>query len=326
MKKIAKYAAYLIGIIVVAIIGLLTYVKFFLPNIGDAPTLKVEATDAKIERGKYLANHVTLCIDCHSTRDWSSFTGPLVAGTEGKGGETFDQKLGFPGKFIAPNITPYHLQNWTDGEIFRAVTSGVSKDGRALFAIMPYHHYGELDTKDIESIIAYIRRLKPIESNHEISSPDFPMNFIINTLPKKPAFTSIPQKSDKINYGKYMITAAGCIDCHTKQEKGEFVGQLYAGGFEFKLPDGSTVRSANITPDNATGIGNWTEDEFVQTFKKYADSSYVNPKIHSGEMQTLMPWIMYSGMDKGDLEAIYAYLRSLAPVVNKVEKFTAAKN
>jgi len=325
MMKILKITGYVVGVIAILIIGLLSYVKFALPDVGPSPEIKVEITIEKMERGNYLANHVMLCMACHSTRDWSLFSGPMISGTEGKGGETFDQKLGFPGKYIAPNITPFRLKNWTDGEIFRAVTSGVSKDGRALFPIMPHHLYGQLDKNDIESVIAYIRSLKPIENETEISSSDFPMNFIINTIPKKPSFSKIPQQSDKINYGKYMITAAGCIDCHTKSDKGEFVGELYAGGFEFKLQDGSIVRSANLTPDKTTGLGNWTSEQFINRFKMYVDSSYVNQKVTPGRFQTVMPWTMFSGMNKADLEAIFAYLQSLSPVKNQVEKFTPSK-
>ena len=325
MMKILKITGYVVGVIAILIIGLLSYVKFALPDVGPSPEIKVEITIEKMERGNYLANHVMLCMDCHSTRDWGLFSGPMISGTEGKGGETFDQKLGFPGKYIAPNITPFRLKNWTDGEIFRAVTSGVSKDGRALFPLMPHHLYGQLDKNDIESVIAYIRSLKPIENETEISSSDFPMNFIINTLPKKPSFSKIPQQSDKINYGKYMITAAGCIDCHTKSDKGEFVGELDAGGFEFELQDGSVVRSANLTPDKTTGLGNWTSEQFINRFKIYVDSSYVNQKVTPGRFQTAMPWTMYSGMNKTDLEAIFAYLQSLSPVKNQVEKFTPSK-
>jgi len=325
MMKILKITGYVVGVIAILITGLLSYVKFALPDVGPSPEIKVEITIEKMERGNYLANHVMLCMACHSTRDWSLFSGPMISGTEGKGGETFDQKLGFPGKYIAPNITPFRLKNWTDGEIFRAVTSWVSKDGRALFPIMPHHLYGQLDKNDIESVIAYIRSLKPIENETEISSSDFPMNFIINTIPKKPSFSKIPQQSDKINYGKYMITAAGCIDCHTKSDKGEFVGELYAGGFEFKLQDGSIVRSANLTPDKTTGLGNWTSEQFINRFKMYVDSSYVNQKVTPGRFQTVMPWTMFSGMNKADLEAIFAYLQSLSPVKNQVEKFTPSK-
>ncbi len=325
MKKLLKILGYGLLAVLIIVIGLLTYVKTMLPNVGPASELKVQITPEKIDRGKYLANHVMLCMDCHSTRDWSLFSGPITTGTEGKGGELFDQKLGFPGKYIAPNITPFSLQNWTDGEIFRAVTSGVSKDNRALFPIMPHHLYGQLDKNDIEAVIAYIRGLSPIENKPEISKSDFPMNFIINTIPKKPNFVTVPEKSDKIKYGKYMITAAACMDCHTKQEKGKFVGELYAGGFEFKLQDGSVVRSANLTPDKETGLGNWTSEQFINRFKKYTDSSYVNPKVAPGEFQSTMPWTMYSGMKNEDLQAIFAYIQSIPPVKNQVEKFTPSK-
>ena len=325
MKKFFKYFVYFLGVALLLILGAIVYLKFFLPNTGPAPDLKVDMSTENIERGKYLANHVSVCIDCHSTRDWSTFSGPLVVGTEGKGGGIFNQQLGFPGTYFAPNLTPYHLIDWTDGEIFRAITTGVSKDGRALFNVMPYLHFGKMDKKDIEAIIAYIRTLKPIENNVSSSSSDFPMNFLINTLPEKAQFTTMPAKSDELNYGSYVINAAGCAECHTKREKGKPVGKPFAGGFEFKLPDGSVLTSANITPDKATGIGTWTKEEFIQKFKMYTDSSYVNHKVNRGELQTLMPWTMYSGMKTEDLEAIFTYLQSVASVNNKIEKFKPAK-
>lgn len=324
MKKFTKIAVRILGVLVVLIALLLTYVKIMLPSVGDAPDLKIPLTPENTERGRYLANHVMVCIDCHSTRDWSYFAGPPLVGTEGKGGEIFDQKLGFPGRYIANNITPFHLGEWTDGEIFRAITTGVSKDGRALFSIMPYHNFGQLDKRDIHSVIAYIRGLSPIAHETEKSASDFPMNFIIHTLPGKAAFSDRPPVSDTLNYGKYMITAAGCMDCHTKQEQGKFVGELFAGGFEFKFPDGSVVRSSNLTPHKETGIGGWTKEHFIQRFKTYGDSTYARLRVKPGEFQTTMPWTMYAGMKEEDLAAIYTYLQSLKPVENRVEKFDNA--
>lgn len=324
MNKFLKIFLYIILAIALLIGGLLTYLKTMLPNVGEAPDIKIEMTPERIERGKYLANHVMVCIDCHSTRDWSKFAGPPLEGTYGKGGEVFDQKLGFPGKFVASNITPANLKSWSDGEIFRAVTSGVGKDGRALFPIMPHIGYGQLDEEDIKSVIAYIRTLEPIENQTEPSEASFPMNFIINTIPKKPNFNKIPPQSDKIAYGKYLVTAASCNDCHTKQEKGEFVGAPYAGGFEFKLPDGSVVTSANITP-HATGIGNWSEEKFIARFKHYTDSTYVSHQIKPGEFQSMMPWTMYGGMTELDLSAIYHYLKTLKPENNIISVFKPAK-
>src|SRR6185312_640012 len=138
MKKFFKFLGYLLIVIIVAVAGLLTYVKAALPKIAPAPDMKITATPEMVKRGWYLANRVCLCVDCHSERDFSKFGGPLVPTTIGQGGEIFDQKYGFPGSFIPKNITPYHLGNWTDGEIYRAITTGVSKDGRALFPLMPY--------------------------------------------------------------------------------------------------------------------------------------------------------------------------------------------
>ncbi|MFZ1676871.1 MAG: cytochrome c [Saprospiraceae bacterium] len=325
MKKVLKFLLILIAIVVVGIAALLTYLKTALPNVGPAPDLKVEATPERIERGKYLANYVMVCIDCHSSRDWSLFAGPIVRGTEGKGGDVFDQTLGFPGAYVAKNITPAALSSWTDGEIFRAITTGVSKDGHPLFPIMPYPNFGQLDEEDIKSVIAYIRTLPGIENAPAKSHSDFPMNFIINTIPQKAKLVKAPSRDNTVEYGKYLVTAASCHTCHTRQEKGKFVGEDFAGGREFPFPDGSIARSANITP-HATGIGNWTEEMFMKKFRQYSDSTYQDRKVTPGTQQTLMPWTMYTHMEDRDLKAIFAYLKTLPPVDNFPEKFTTASS
>src|ERR1051325_10490110 len=90
MKRILKIVGYTIVILVIVVAGLLVYVKTALPNVGDPENLTIEYTPARIERGKYLANSVCVCMDCHSTRDFTKFSGPLVEGTLGKGGDRFD--------------------------------------------------------------------------------------------------------------------------------------------------------------------------------------------------------------------------------------------
>src|SRR5690606_18891685 len=125
------------------------------------------------ERGKYLANSVALCVDCHSTRDWSRFAGPMLPDSIGGGGEVFDQQLGFPGRWYAANITPYALGDWTDGEVYHAITTGVNKKGKALFPIMGYHRFGKMDEEDIKSIVAYIRTFAPVERIIPEGQPDF---------------------------------------------------------------------------------------------------------------------------------------------------------
>ena len=323
MKALKILGKVLAGLIVLIAAGII-YVKAALPNTGAASDIKIERTAARIERGKYLANHVTVCMDCHSTRDWSKYAGPLT-GALGGGGEEFNQEMGFPGKFYAPNITPYTLASWTDGEIFRAVTTGVNKSGKALFPVMAYHRFGQLDQEDIYSVIAYIRELPPVKKEIPKSEPDFPVNILINTMPVQASFTSRPSEMDQIAYGKYLITATGCVDCHSKTDKGSVIpGTEFGGGMEFAGPNG-IIRSPNITMHKVNGIGNWTKESFVSRFKAYTDSSYVPHKVLPDEINTPMPWVMYSGMKEQDLAAIYAYLSTVKPIDHQVVRIEKKK-
>lgn len=325
MKKVIKVFLFVLVVAAVGITGFIGYVKLALPDVGEAPALKIELTPERVERGRYLANSVTICMDCHSSRDWSKFSGPIIPGTFGKGGDRFDHSVGFPGVYHAKNITPAGISRYTDGELYRVITTGVNKEGRAMFPVMPYLYYGKMDQEDIYSIIAYIRSLEPIENQVAESESDFPMNIIINTIPSAPAHVKRPAPSDEVAYGGYMVNAAGCIECHTQVDKGQIIPELaFGGGRAFNFPDGSTIRSSNISPDDQTGIGKWTKEMFVQRFKMYADSSYVLPNVQPGEFNSIMPWTMYSTMKDEDLAAIYTYLRSVKPINNPVVKFSPA--
>jgi hypothetical protein len=135
-------------LLAIALTGAVTYIKVVLPDVGEAAQLNVDVTDERIEHGRYLANAVAVCMDCHSTRDWSKFSGPIIPGTEGKGGERFDQIMGFPGVYFSKNITPAGIQRYSDGELYRLITMGVTKEGRAVFPVMPYPYYGKMDEED----------------------------------------------------------------------------------------------------------------------------------------------------------------------------------
>ncbi|HSK73624.1 MAG TPA: c-type cytochrome [Pyrinomonadaceae bacterium] len=320
MKKFLKFALAALGVVIVIFFLLIFYVLYFLPRV-PVENIKVEITPERIERGKYLAENVAQCIDCHSTRDWSKFSGPAVPGTEGKGGEAFDRKFGFPGAYYAPNITPFHLKDWSDGEVYRAITSGISKDGRALFPIMPYPSFGKMDKEDIYSIIAYIRSLPSIENTTPESESDFPMNIIINTIPSESSLSPRPAPTDTLNYGKYLVNAASCAECHTPANRGQIIEDLmYSGGRYFEMPQG-TVISKNITPDKQTGIGNWTREDFITRFKAFENNAhYASDGLSTQDFNTIMPWANYAKMTEEDLGAIYAYLMSVKPISNKVEK------
>ena len=316
MKAIKIVGKIFAGLVIIVLAGII-YVKTALPSTGAAPDIKIERTAARVARGEYLANHVTVCMDCHSTRDWSRFAGPPSGGF-GAGGEAFTKDMGFPGNFYAPNITPYSLAKWTDGEIFRAVTTGVNKDGKALFPVMAYHRFGQLDQEDIYSVIAYIRELPAVKRDIPESEPDFPVNILINTMPKEANLTKRPSEADQVAYGKYLITATGCVDCHSKTEQGSvIVGTEFGGGMEFAGPNG-IMRSPNITMHKQTGIGNWTKEAFVARFKAFVDSSYVSPEMAPDGINTPMPWTMYAGMKETDLNAIFAYLNTVKQIDNQV--------
>ena len=147
----------------------------------------------------------------------------------------------------------------------------------------------------------------------------------------------------QVKRGQYLVTVSGCIDCHAPKiftAKGpEPDPALFLSGApaNTKLGDlpanfigpnawGAVCTNdmttwvgpwgvsfaANLTPDEATGIGSWTEDSFVQSIR-------TGKHMGSGrEILPPMPWPMYRNMTDQDLKAIFAYLKSLKPVTNEV--------
>ncbi|MCX6287312.1 MAG: cytochrome C [Bacteroidetes bacterium] len=319
-KRWAWILGGLLAALVFIVIAVMLYIRFALPNV-PLQNITVQITPERVARGQYFANHVTVCMDCHSKRAWDRFSGPPVTGTIGKGGEIFDRKMGFPGAFSSPNITPFKLNEWTDAEIYRAITSGENKDGNAMFPIMPYFAYGTLDNEDIFSIIAYIRSIPSIHNTPPPSNPAFPMNLVVRTFPRKANPATRPPESDTMKYGEYLVRASGCIECHTTAEHGQIVKELaFSGGREFIMPNG-VLTSPNITPDMETGIGKMGREDFIKRFKGYDPATYNAPKLGNKDMPTIMPWTMYAGMNIKDLGAIYAYLHSLPAKMNVVVKW-----
>jgi mono/diheme cytochrome c family protein len=321
MKKIIKIAKILfITLVVVGVSGYIYFNNAY-PKMIEVENIQIERTPERIEKGRYIFNHVAACVDCHSERDMSKLSAPVKPGTEGKGGDKFDEEFGLPGTFYARNITPYKLESWTDGEILRAITEGISKDGTALFPIMPYLVFGKMDKEDIYSVIAYIRTLPAIQNDPPKSKANFPMNMIMKTIPTKKMFKPKPDPSNTVEYGKYLVELASCTDCHTPHEDGKPVdGKYLSGGMEIKLPANTVVRTGNLTP-HETGLGSWTKEQFIKRFKESMNPAYSNTPYVPGQFQTIMPWTVYGGMKEEDLGAIYDYLRTIPAVQNQVEKF-----
>ena len=324
MKTLLKIVAGLVVLLLVVAACGYGYLMFAFPKVPPAPTVKFDASPERLARGKYLNDHVVGCTTCHTRRDWTKFSGPVKSELLGAGGESFN--LGPAGMLYSKNITPAALSSWSDGELLRAVTQGVSKDGTPLFPLMPYPHFGAMAEDDVHAVLAYIRSLKAIEGTAPPRKLNFPLNFIVRTIPGPNTYQARPKPEDKVAYGKYLTQAALCSDCHTPiDDRGTpLPGMDFAGGQEF-VETGYRSRSANITPDANTGIGSWTEQQFIDKFKAFENSDGATLGEKERTQNTVMPITAYAGMTREDLSSIYAYLRTLKPVTNRINKFPDAK-
>jgi mono/diheme cytochrome c family protein len=112
------------------------------------------------------------------------------------------------------------------------------------------------------------------------------------------------KSSDVIARGEYLARAGDCTACHTAPE-----GRLFAGGRAMPTPFG-TIYTSNITPDPEAGIGKWSADDFYRTMHsgRFPDGGLIYPA---------MPFASYTKVTRADSDAIFAYLRSIAPVNQK---------
>jgi mono/diheme cytochrome c family protein len=108
-------------------------------------------------------------------------------------------------------------------------------------------------------------------------------------------------KASLVERGEYLARAADCMVCHTTAG-----GKPYAGGLAFKLPFGA-LYSTNITPDKETGIGNYSDQEFL-------DAVHRGVRRDGARLYPAMPFVSYTYITDADTLAIKAYLFSLAPV------------
>jgi mono/diheme cytochrome c family protein len=312
MKQLSGYNAIL----------LLLSASIFMASCNNSSNSPAnEPLAAKIQRGDYLVNAVANCMHCHADRDFTKFGGPPVPGTEGKGGQR-------KGVYVR-NITPTVLGSWTDQEIERAITTGITNVGDTLFVTMPYMNYKYLTKYDAESIVAYLHTLKPIadsvpKRNLDQFQPgrltslyhEFYVNDIYKALDQ-------PQPDKELLKGKYLVTLAGCIGCHTNLDLKLLAykrDSVFAGGLLFNKPENKfKVLSANITPDTTTGIGAWTEEMFLAKFKIYRDKESYN--YDPGKYNSEMPWTIFANMTDDDIKSIYKYLRTIKPIKHMVTKW-----
>lgn len=314
-----------IGFAVVApFLVLFAYLLFF-PQSVPIRDIEVEPTFERLARGKYLARHVTRCMSCHSNRDFRFFSGPVVEETLGQGGrEIFDNH--FVTRVYAKNITRAAIGEWSDGEVMRALTSGLNASGTTINPAMPWEDFAQMSEPDILAIVAYLRTLNPIETEDYPVTVGATERFFLRLRPREATLLNKTPDPSSSEYPAYITRVAGCGPCHTPTIRNGYPNSsmAFAGGLSIKLEDGSISRSTNITPDEATGIGRWSKERFVSDFKHREAVKLSQERLLPGEFNTTMPWAEYSGMTEEDLGAIYDYLTGLTPIHNPVQKFTAA--
>jgi len=114
------------------------------------------------------------------------------------------------------------------------------------------------------------------------------------------------QDFSQLDKGRYLTVVSDCAACHT--QKGS--DQAFAGGRPIETPFG-TLLASNITPDRDTGIGAWTDDEFVNALTKGTGR-------HGAHLYPAMPYNYLTKLSRDDALAIRAYLKSVPPVSHQV--------
>jgi mono/diheme cytochrome c family protein len=149
-------------------------------------------------------------------------------------------------------------------------------------------------------------------------------------------------QEQKVQRGSYLVNAMGCDDCHSPKKMGphgpEVIEELRFSGYPSERPiikpDSNSIKqgwslfgtdftsaagvwgmsfAANITSD-ATGIGNWKEEQFIKAIREGKWKGLDN----SRPLLPPMPWFEYKNLTDEDLQSIFAYLKTTKPVKNIV--------
>ncbi|MFW5947159.1 MAG: c-type cytochrome [Gemmatimonadota bacterium] len=247
-------------------------------------------TDAdRVQRGEHLAR-IRGCGDCHAD--------------DGGGSAFFDDPM--IGRLWASNLTSGEggiAGAYTDRDWDRAVRHGIGPDDRPLL-FMPSHEYWLLSDDDLAAIIAHYRSAPPVNRLPRDARigplgrvlhltgqlPLVPAALIEHGAPRPPA----PAPGPTTEYGRYL--ASGCTGCH---------GPGLSGG---KIPGGDPAwpPARNITPDEATGIGGWSQADLARALREGVrpDGSAIDPS---------MPVSASRHMTDTEIAALYAYLMSVEP-------------
>lgn len=317
MRKAFKVILITVILIVVVAGAFALFVNFRGMPVYKKETIamKVESSPERVARGKKLAS--MLCRSCHYNEQTQKFTGRLLT-----------EAPQF-GEIHSANITKdpvAGIGNISDGDLIYFIRTGIKSNGEYVPPYMPKLIH--IADEDLYSIIAYLRSDDPYIQADNTRAPKTDPSFLTKFLltikafkpfefPKKPI--PLPDTTNMINWGKYIaLYQYECYSCHSKDfatnnyKTPEKSPGFYGGGNKMYQMDGRPITTLNITPDKETGIGDWSENDFVQAVKTGI--------VPNGLQALRYPMIPYLNLTDSELKAIYAYLKTIPPVTNKVER------
>jgi len=307
----------LVVLVLIAVIGGISMVGWQVvlgPDARPTTAEKFEATEARLARGKYLAEGPLHCFYCHTDHDMTG-PEPLYPIIQSRKGAGWVMPIPELNHIAARNITPdpeTGIGTWSDDQVARAIREGVRADGSALFPLMPYMEFATLDDEDVKSIVVYLRTIPPVRHTVPTRKLPGPLEYIVKTMPK-PLTTPQPShpSSTPEERGKYLATLAGCGGCHTITKDGvPMPGMSFAGGQIFEIPGlERPVFTANITTD-PSGIAHYDESLFINTLR--------TGQMGGRTLNHIMPFEFFKNMTDEDMRDIFAFIKAQPPVKHRV--------
>ncbi len=314
MKKVFKIGGIALGgIVLLLLIGAAAIHFSGIPTyVNEAPELKIMGDSAMVAEGKRIST--MMCAKCHQAEN-GKLEGHFMADMP----EMF-------GKVWSANITQhpeYGTGRYTDGELAYLLRTGIKKDGGYAPPWMP--KFPNMSDRDIESIIAYLRsdapELAASDKAQPASQPSFFAKFLCRVafkpLPYPAQPILAPPAEDKVAFGKYIATAkVDCYACHSPSFQNtdvmvpENTPGYFSGGNAMPNLEGEIIYTRNLTPDKETGIGKWTEEQFVQAvrFGKRPNGTSVR-----------YPMSPHPELTDEEVAAIFAYLQTIPAIHQDVD-------
>jgi len=266
------------------------------------------------ERGRRVFAATGGCT-CHTNYPGEGADAPPLAG-----GRALETPFGV---YYSTNITPdaeTGLGGWTDADFVRAMREGLSPEGAHYFPVFPYTSFTGLSDADLHDLKAHLDSLPAIrrENRAHAAYPPFSWRAVIGGwkwMNFEPARVVDDSSRDAVwNRGRYLVLAAAhCGECHTPRTlSGGLDRAMWLAGSR-DGPEGELA--PNITPDEKTGIGEWSIPDLVW----YLETGL---KPEGDDTQGLMNEVIkhgYANLPREDREAIAHYLKSLPPIENRVE-------